>query len=199
MTTATGPGSPAIASANACRIAAAIWLTSSTWKTPLVTGFEQRDLVEAVDLERPVLFALGDVADDGDERDRIDQRLADAGERVGHAGSGHDAEHAGLAGRAGVAVGHRRRGELVRAEQVGQALRLHRVPEFVLLSAGDAVDALAAFLDQRLDDRHRPGHLAFDPARRCAAAGLVRRHSGTRAEGRRRRPPRARGFDGSDP
>ena len=57
---------------------------------------EQGDLVEAVDLEGPELLAVGDVADDGDERHGVEQRLADAGERVGDAGAGHDASTPGL-------------------------------------------------------------------------------------------------------
>ena len=161
--TATGPGSPLSQCeclANGSRDLAHGFNVEDAFRH----GLQESDLIEAVNLEWPELFALCDVADDRNERHRIDQRFTHASQRVGHTWTGHNREHAGLAGRTCVTVGHRAGAELVRAEQIRQRLRLHHVPEFVLLGARDAVNALATFLNQRFDNCLGPGHLPFDPA-----------------------------------
>src|SRR3979490_744396 len=41
--------------------------------------FQERGMIERMDLERPIAAAIGDVADDADDRDAIEQRLAQPG------------------------------------------------------------------------------------------------------------------------
>ena len=94
----------------------------------------------------------------------VEQRFAEAGERVGDAGAGHDAEDAGPAGAAGVAVGHAGGGELVRDEQVRQAAGLQRRPRVRFPGARDAEDAADALLLQGGDGGLGPGEPAGDPA-----------------------------------
>ena len=133
---------------------------------------QQRSVVQAVDLERAVMRPVGDIADDADDGDAIEQGFAEVGERIGQAWPGHDAEDTGLAGGAGIAVGHGGGGELMRDEEVAEVLGLEGIPQLIFLGAGDAVDAVGAFLDERLDERLGPAHLAMDAGRRLAQAGI---------------------------
>ena len=125
-------------------------------------GAEQGDVVEAMDLEGASVSTTADVADDADERDAVEQGFAHHGEAVGEAGAGDDAEDAGFAGGAGVAVGHGGGGVFVGHERVTHMFGFERVPEFVLLGAGDAEDPVGAFAAEGFDERLGAGHRAAD-------------------------------------
>ena len=58
------------------------------------------------------------LAGDDDHRDRVHQRVGDAGDRVGRAGAGGDEHDAGLAGRARIALRGVGRGLFVADEDV---------------------------------------------------------------------------------
>src|SRR5262249_21779929 len=88
---------------------------------------EDIHLRQRMDLEGMRVIAVGDIADDAHHRHTIEQRLADAGERVGQAWPRYDADHAGLAGASRVTVRHAGGGEFVRHEQVRQMFAFERV------------------------------------------------------------------------
>ena len=96
---------------------------------------------------------------DADERDRIHQRVGEAGDGVGGAGAGGDEQHADLAGRARIALGGMRRALLVAHENM---LHLLLMEEHVI----DRKDRAARIAEQNLDalilqgfDHHfRAGH-----------------------------------------
>src|SRR5262249_51380246 len=110
-------------------------------------------------------LSSGHVTDDTDHRDAVEQRLADASQSVGDPRSGYEANHAGMTGAARVAVGHARGGVFVRHQEIAETSRLHLVPQFVLLSARDPVDARYPFGQQGLDEGLRSGKVAGDFAR----------------------------------
>ena len=92
------------------------------------------------------------LAGDDDHRDRIHQRVGDAGDRVGRARAGGDEHDAGLAGRAGIAFGRVRRRLLVADEDVADAVLLEqRVVDRQHRAAGIAEHDLHAEIAQRLD------------------------------------------------
>ena len=145
---------------------------------------QQADLRQFVDLVRTVFVAAGHVADQADERDAVEQGLADAAERVGKPRTRHDRQDAWLPGAAGIAVGHGGCREFVRHQQVTQAARLHRVPELILLRPGDAEDALGALGKQGFHERFRAGHVAGDGSIRAAGSVETR---GSRGQPRHQR------------
>jgi hypothetical protein len=111
---------------------------------------------------------------DADHRHGVEQCLADAGQGVGHAGARHNADDARPAGGPRITIGRARRREFMRHQQILQPLRLHGVPEFVLLGAGDAEDEVGPFFLQRFNDRLRAGHMTADPTLFLASAAEVR-------------------------
>ena len=120
------------------------------------------DRAEALDLVRHLVQGAeiapdqvrGDVGGDQHDRHRAGVRLHQGREGVGRAGPGGDEHHAGLAGGAGVAVGHERRARLVAREHVGDvALAQQRVVDGQVVIAGNAEDVSHALGGQRL---HHP-------------------------------------------
>jgi len=130
----------------------------------LADGLEQIDLAERMHLEGLGLIAIAHVADNRDHRRGIEQRFAQSRQSVGDARPRYHANDAGAAGGPGIAIGHAGSRVFVGDEQISHAAGFELVPEFVLLSPGDAVNAADAFLNQRL--RHRLGAREFadDPA-----------------------------------
>ena len=100
------------------------------------------------------------LAGDADERDRVHQRVGQAGDRVGRAGPGGDEQHADLAGRARVAFGGVRGALLVAHQDMANlVLAENRVVDRQHRAAGIAEHEIDALVLQRLDDHLRAGHL----------------------------------------
>ncbi len=100
------------------------------------------------------------LAGDADERDRIEQGVGEAGDRVGRAGTRGDEQHADLAGRAGVAFGGVRGALFMAHENVAKlVLAENRVVDRQDGAAGIAEHEFDALVLQRLDDHFRAGHL----------------------------------------
>ena len=165
MTTATGPGSPQRASANACAHDRGNLVGLLDCEDRLGHGSKQLRIRQFMDLKRPVFSPACHIADDGDQRNAIEERLAQAGERVRHAWPRDRRQHTHLAGASRVAIRHHGRGVLVRHQHVAQAARLHGVPELVVLGARDAENTVRSLAKQRLDQCLRSRHLATNPAR----------------------------------
>ena len=100
------------------------------------------------------------LAGDADERNRIHQRVGQAGDGVGRARARGDQQHADLAGRAGVAF-RRVGGALFVAHQHMAKLVLvkERVVDRQHRAARIAEHDVDALILQRLDDHFRAGHL----------------------------------------
>ncbi len=89
---------------------------------------------------------------DDHHRDRIHQRIGDAGNRVGRAGTGCDEHDAGFAGRAGIALRRMGRCLFVADEDVADALLFEqRVVDREHRAAGIAEHDLHTEVAQRLD------------------------------------------------
>ncbi len=148
----------------------------------VVLGAVAREADRVGFLERVGADQVGrDLAGDDHQRDRVHERVGDAGDRVGRAGARGDEHHAGLAGRAGIALGGVRRAGFVPHEDVADPVvaeqfvvdRQHRAArvaehEFDALTdqAFDQYRSAAAFL----------GHVQYLPAknvtrRDCLAPG----------------------------
>jgi hypothetical protein len=101
----------------------------------------------------------GHLSGDADERDRIHQRVGEAGDRIGGAGSGGDEQHADLARRARIALG-RVRGPLLVSHQ--NVLHLLLVEKHVVdrkdRAARIAEQNLDALILQGFDNHFRAGH-----------------------------------------
>ncbi len=97
---------------------------------------EQGGVGGRVDLEARGAGAAVDVGDDADDRDAVEQRLADPGHGVGQPGAGDHAEDADAARGPRRAVGHDAGRRLVGDEEVVQPRPLHGVPELVVLGPG---------------------------------------------------------------
>ena len=117
-----------------------------------------------------------DVGDDADDRDAVEEGLADAGQGVGQSRAGHDGEDADRAGGPRRGVGHDAGRSLVGDQQVGNAAGLERVPELVVLGPGNAEDAAAR--PGSTAPRPPPGHRSSCPD---TPARLVNRPSSTPA------------------
>ena len=92
------------------------------------------------------------LAGDHDHRDRIHQRIGNAGNRVGRAGARGDEHHAGLAGRARVTLGGMRGGLLMANEDVLDPPRPEqRVVDWQHRATGVAEHDFHAEIAQRLD------------------------------------------------
>ncbi len=93
------------------------------------------------------------------QRDGVEQRIGQAGHRVGRAGARGHQRHARLAGRAGIAFGHVDRALLVPDEDVANVVLQE---EFIIDrkhgAAGVAEDDLHPLILQRLHDHLRTGH-----------------------------------------
>ena len=95
-----------------------------------------------------------------DHRDRIHQRIGEAGDRIGRARPRGHQHHADLAGRARIALGHVRRALLVPHQDVLHLVLLeHRIVDRQRRAAGIAEDVLDPLIGQRLDHHFRAGHL----------------------------------------
>ena len=131
------------------------------------------------------------LAGNAEDRGAATHRGAERGGGVQHAGAGHDGEHAGPPGRAGVAERHVATGLLVpRADRCNAvAASLQRVEQRIELRAGKPEQRVDAVDDQGLDDRVTAGH------RR--AFGHVRRSSAAPAQASTTRPVAARRHVGS--
>ena len=127
----------------------------------IVLGAIAGDAGRVAFLERVRADQMGrHLAGDADERDRIHQRVGEAGDRVGRAGAGGDEQHADLAGRARVAFGGVRGALLVAHQDVADlVLAEERVVDRQHRAAGIAEHVLDALVLQRLDDHFGAGHL----------------------------------------
>ncbi len=113
------------------------------------------------------------LAGQADDRHGVHERVGEAGDGVGGAGSGGDQDAADLAGRAGIALGGMDGGLLVADEDVAQLVLLEDgVVDRQHSPAGIAEDHLYALLDQRLEHHLRAGHrLGVDGGRRGCRCG----------------------------
>jgi hypothetical protein len=118
-----------------------------------------RDLVEGAEV--PPDQVGGDVGGDQHDRDGARVRLDQGRQCVGGAGPGRHQRDAGLAARAGVAVGHERGARLVAGQHVDDVpLAQQRVVDRQVVEPRDAEDVPHALAPQRLDDEiaaGRPG------------------------------------------
>ena len=95
-----------------------------------------------------------------DDRDRIQQRVGQPGDGVGGAGARGDQHHAGLAGRAGIALGHVDRALFVADQDVADVVLLEDlVVDRQHRAAGIAEYRVHALIPQRLNHHLRSGHL----------------------------------------
>ena len=93
-----------------------------------------------------------DLAGDDHQRDRIHERVGDAGDRVGRAGARGHEDHAGLAGRTGIALRRMRRGLFVAHQDVlDPATAKQRVVDRQHGTTRIAEHDLHAEIAQRLD------------------------------------------------
>ena len=89
----------------------------------IVLGAASRDAGRVAFLESVGADEMGrHLTGDADERDRIHQRVGEAGDRVGRAGPRGHQQHADLAGRTGIALGGMGRALLVAHENVANLL-----------------------------------------------------------------------------
>ena len=123
----------------------------------IVLGAVTRDADRVGFLERVCADQPGrNLAGDDDHRDRIEQSIGDAGDRIGRAGAGGDEDDTGLAGRAGIALRRMRRRLFVADEDVLDPRAVgvrpeHRVIDRQDRPAGVAEHDLHAEIAQRLD------------------------------------------------
>ena len=95
-----------------------------------------------------------------DKRDRIHQRVGQAGDRIGRAGAGGHQHDAGAAGRTGIALGHVDRALFVAHKDVANVVLLEDlVIDRQHGAAGIAEDHLDALILERLNHHLRTGHL----------------------------------------
>ena len=98
---------------------------------------------------------------DADQRDRVEQRVGQAGDDVGGAGARGHQQHADLARRAGIALGGMGRTLLVAHQDVlDVVLAVERVVDRQHGAAGVAEQRGDALVLQRLHDHLRAAHLA---------------------------------------
>ena len=127
----------------------------------IVLGATAGDAGGVALLERVRADEMGrHLAGDADQRDRIEQRVGQAGDRVGGAGTGRDQQNADLAGRAGVALGRVGRALLMAHENVPQLVLIEdRVVDRQHRAARIAEHDVDALILQRLDHHLRAGHV----------------------------------------
>ena len=100
----------------------------------------------------------GDLAGDGDDRDRIHHRVHQAGDQVGGAGTGGGAADADFAGGARVAFGGEGGILLVPDQHVADVVVVQGVIEGQGDAAGIAEDAIHAFPGQTFQQHFRAAH-----------------------------------------
>jgi len=94
-----------------------------------------------------------------DDRNRIHQRVGEAGDGIGRARPRGDEYRAHLAGRPRIALGSVHRALLVAHEDVPELVLLEqRVIDRQHRAAGIAENVLDALIEQRLDHHFRAGH-----------------------------------------
>ncbi len=97
---------------------------------------------------------------DADQRDRVHQRVGEAGHRIGGARAGGHQHHAGLAGRAGIALRHVGGALLVPHQDVlDEVLLEHRIVDGQCRTAGISEDMLHPLIGECLDHHLGAGHL----------------------------------------
>jgi len=157
----TGPGRPLVAILNACFTTVGISLTYE------VAVFHHRQgHPEKVGLLKSALadHCLRHLAGDGDERDRIHERVGDAGDEVG--GAGAAGGHADTGRGTGVALGRERAALLVAgqdgADLLGSGQRLVKLHARAAGVSEDRVHALALeCADEDLTADHARADLAL--------------------------------------
>ncbi len=133
---------------------------------------EQGHVGQRVDLADRRVRPPADIGHDPDDRDAVEQRLADAGHRVGQPRPGHDAEDPDRSRNPGRGVGHDARRRLVGHEQIGHPPGLQRVPELVVLRARHAEDAGNALAAEGRRRGLRASHAPLDARPPNIAADL---------------------------
>ena len=124
---------------------------------------------------------------DDDDRDRVAERIGQAGDGIGGAGARRDQHAADLAGRARIAFGGVDRALLVAHQDVLDHLLLEdRVIDRQHRAARIAEDVLHALIGERLDHHFGAGHF---PARRGSAAHVCRHRPLHSLEFRLKQPP----------
>ena len=128
----------------------------------IVLGAWPRDADGVRFLEGVVADQMGrHLSGDADDRDRVAQRVGQAGHRIGGAGAGGDQHAADLAGRAGIAFGRVHRALLVPHQDVLHlVLREQRVVDRQHRAARIAEQVLHALVGERLDHHFGAGHFA---------------------------------------
>ncbi len=132
----------------------------------IVLGARPRDADGVAFLERVVADQMGrHLPGDDDQRDRVAQRVGQAGDRIGRARPRRHQHAADLAGRARIAFGGVHRALLVAHQDVADpVLRLEqRVIDRQHRAAGIAEDVLHALIGERLDHHFGAGHLCHGP------------------------------------
>ena len=137
----------------------------------IVLGARPRDADGVAFLERVVADQMRrHLAGDADDRDRVAQRVGQAGDRIGGAGTGGDQHAADLAGRARIAFRRMHRALLVPHQDVLHlVLREDRVVDRQHRAARITEQMLHALVGERLDHHFGAGHfachgrLSFDP------------------------------------
>ncbi|MCY1177938.1 hypothetical protein D9M73_182670 [compost metagenome] len=98
---------------------------------------------------------------DHQHRYRVRIRLAHGGDDVGHAGTGDDETHPGLATGAGITVGHEAGALLMARADVFQAAAMQAAVQLDRMHAGNAEDGIDAIAFQQLNERlGTTGHVA---------------------------------------
>ena len=130
----------------------------------IVFGAGPRDADGVAFLERVVADEVGrHLPGDDDERDRVAQRVGQAGDRVGGAGPGGDQHGADLAGRARIAFGGVHGALLVPHQDVVHFVLLKQgVVDRQHRAAGIAEHVLDALIGERRDHHFRAGHFRHD-------------------------------------
>ena len=126
----------------------------------IVLGARPRDADRVAFLERVVADQVRrHLAGDADDRDRIHQRIGQAGDRIGGAGTGGDQHAADLAGRARIAFRGVHRALLVAHQDVLHFVLLEeRVVDRQHRAARIAEQVLHALVGERLDHHFGAGH-----------------------------------------
>ena len=147
-----------------------------------------------------VAFLEGVVADqvrrhltaEDDQRNAVHQRIGDAGDGVGGAGTGGDDDHPDLAGRARVALGGVHGAALLPHQDVTDLVLLEQlVVDGENGASGVSEYIHDALVDERLDEDLRTGHLFV--RHRKLLLGLIGGRPGERGRHRQRKAPGGRG------
>ncbi len=125
------------------------------------------------------------LARQADQRHGIEERVEQAGDRIGRAGAGGDQHHADLAGGAGIALRRMHRRLFVAGEDVADAVLLEdRVVKRKYGAARIAEYDLDALVDQGLEDNFRSGHALLQHP--FGSIDFTHRNAPRRPRGRKR-------------